>query len=234
MIITQLRRYSSPILNYHNKHSLNYNIIKSIRLSSQNLKKKIANENINGFKWEAVSMSILDKKGDKIYEMYENNYKKIGIIDYGGWNGLKNKFKESYLLTDEKSEIKGLIPYQLTKYGNQLSLSIGFNCKISQNYLYSKFIELFKSYGFYAELSQSIEYILRKYGLDNIKQKKIIKKINPKLKDEDIFDEDDERCKIYPMNKYKNIPSPSGSYLKEFKNIGLQRKALYGLPWLDK
>jgi hypothetical protein len=36
------------------------------------------------------------------------------------------------------------------------------------------------------------------------------------------------------MNKYKNIPSPSGSYLKEFKNIGLQRKALYGLPWLDK
>ena len=39
---------------------------------------------------------------------------------------------------------------------------------------------------------------------------------------------------IYPLNKKNNTPSPQGSYLRDIKDIGIHRKALYGLPCLNK
>jgi len=56
----------------------------------------------------------------------------------------------------------------------------------------------------------------------------------PKLKDEDIFNKDDERSKIHPLNALKGIPSPEGSFMRFIKDIGIHRKALYGLPCLQK
>jgi hypothetical protein len=69
---------------------------------------------------------------------------------------------------------------------------------------------------------------------DNIKDKDTIKMLIPQLRDHDIFNNDDERCKTYPLNQKKNIPSPEGSFLREIKDIGIHRKALYGLPCLHK
>ena len=80
-------------------------------------------------------------------------------------------------------------------------------------------------------MSDALEYLVRKSGLDNIKDKEIIKVLIPQLTDKDIFDKDDERCKTYPI---KNIPSPEGSFLRNIKDIGIHRKALYGLPCLNK
>jgi hypothetical protein len=76
-----------------------------------------------------------------------------------------------------------------------------------------------------------LEYILRKNGLDNIKDHKIIKKLIKHITDDDIFTEDDKRRKEYPLH---NDLSPVGSYLRNIGTIGIKRKALYGIPCLSK
>lgn len=169
--------------------------------------------------------------------MYENSYKEIGLIDFGGWQGLQNYLNCScYLLidTDTSHELNGIILYWLSEYGNKISLVISKTPEIGKTYVIPKLIELLQIPGFYIELSDALEYLVRKNGLDNIKDKEIIKKLIPHLTNEDIFNDGDERCIIYPLNKKNNTPSPSGSYLREIKDIGIHRKALYGLPCLSK
>jgi hypothetical protein len=176
--------------------------------------------------------------------MYEQSYKEIGLIDFGGWNGLKEYLPCScYLLIDNNTDrqtdrqtdiIKGVILYWLSEYGNKISLVISATPEIGKTSVIPKLVELLKTPGFYIELSDALEYLVRKEGLDNIKNKETIKKLIPGLKDEDIFNENDERCTTYLLNKPKQIKSPSGSYLREIKDIGIHRKALYGMPCLNK
>ena len=124
--------------------------------------------------------------------------------------------------------------YWLSDYGNKISLVISNTPEIAKTYVIPKLVELLKTPGFYIELSDALEYLVRKAGLDNIKNKEKIKKLIPHLKNEDIFDENDERLSIYPLNKKNNILSPAGSYLRQIKDIGIHRKALYGLPCFSK
>jgi len=187
--------------------------------------------------WKITDTKNLSVYSEKIFEMYENSYREIGLIDYGGWEGLQSYLNCScYLLidTDTPQELNGIILYWLSEYGNKISLVISNTPEIGKTYVIPKLIELLQIPGFYIELSDALEYLVRKNGLDNIKDKEIVKKLIPHLKDEDIFNENDERCILYPLNKKKNIPSPSGSYLREIKDIGIHRKALYGLPCLSK
>jgi len=185
--------------------------------------------------WEIVNTEELDQYGTKILEMYRNSYEKIGLIDFGGWDGMKSYLNCScYLLKEDDKTLNGIILYWLSEYGNKISLVISLNSDIANKYIIPKLIELLKTPGFYIELSDALEYLIRKKGMENIKDKQIIKMLIPEIKDEDIFDEGDERLKIYPLNKIKNIDSPSGSYLREIKDIGIHRKALYGMPCLKK
>ena len=124
-----------------------------------------------------------------------------------------------------------MVLYWLGEYGNKISLVISSTPVIGKEYVVPKLIELLKTPGFYIELSDALEYLVRKSGLDNIKDKATIKRLIPQLKDDDIFNEGDERCISYLLNKN---PSPSGSYLREIKDIGIHRKALYGMPCLSK
>lgn len=186
-------------------------------------------------KWKITDTKNLSVYSKKIFEMYENSYRDIGLIDFGGWEGLQNYLNCScYLLIDTPQELNGIILYWLSEYGNKISLVISNTPEIGKTYVIPKLIELLQIPGFYIELSDALEYLVRKNGLDNIKDKEIIKKLIPHLKDEDIFNENDERCILYPLNIKKNILSPSGSYLREIKDIGMHRKALYGLPCLSK
>jgi len=189
--------------------------------------------------WKITDTINLSDYSKKIFEMYENSYREIGLIDFGGWNGLHNYLNCScYLLidtdTDTQQELNGIILYWLSEYGNKISLVISKTPEIAKNYVIPKLIELLNIPGFFIELSDALEYLVRKKDLDNIKDKEIIKKLIPHLNDEDIFDENDERCILFPLNKIKNIPSPSGSYLRKIKDIGIHRKALYGKPCLSK
>jgi hypothetical protein len=185
--------------------------------------------------WKITDTKSLEKYSEKIMKMYEDSYKEIGIIDFGGWDGLKNYLNCScYLLLDETDEINGVILYWLSEYGNKVSLVISSTPDIGKKYVIPKLVELLQTPGFYAELSDALEYLVRKNELDNIKDKNIIKLLIPHLTDEDIFNENDKRCIEYPLNKTKKIQSPAGSYLREIKDIGIHRKALYGLPCLSK
>ena len=187
--------------------------------------------------WKITDTKDLEIYKEKIFEMYESSYKEIGLIDFGGWDGLKNYLNCScYLLIgpDTKQEINGIILYWLSDYGNKISLVISSTPDIGKKYVIPKLIELLKTPGFYIELSDALEYLVRKEGLDNIKDNETIQKLIPQLKNEDIFDENDERRTKYPLNKNKNISSPSGSYIRVIKDIGEHRKALYGLPCLSK
>ncbi len=185
--------------------------------------------------WVISDTKNLDNFNKEILDMYYNSYKDIGIIDFGGWDVLKEYLNCScYLLMNKKQELNGIILYWLSDYGNKISLVISKTPEIAKTYVIPKLLELLSINGFYAELSDALEYLIRKTGLDNIKDKKVIKLLIPTLNDEDIFDEGDERCIIYTLNKKYNIPSPSGSYLREIKGIGIHRKALYGLPCLSK
>jgi hypothetical protein len=187
--------------------------------------------------WTITNTANLDEYGNKILEMYADSYKDIGLIDFGGWNGLKTYLNCScYLLKGDDNEvaINGIILYWLSEYGNKISLVISLTPEIGKMYVVPKLIELLKTPGFYIELSDALEYLVRKNGLDNIKDIETIKLLIPHLKDDDIFNENDERRNAHPLNNAKQIPSPSGSYLREIKDIGVHRKALYGLPCLNK
>lgn len=185
--------------------------------------------------WKITDTKNLENYSEKIMEMYKHSYEAIGLIDFGGWNGLTNYLNCScYLLINTTNEINGVILYWLSEYGNKISLVISSTSDIGKKYVIPKLVELLKTPGFYAELSDALEYLVRKNGLDNIKDKNIIKVLIPQLTDEDIFNEQDERCKKYLLNIKTNIQSPSGSYLREIKDIGIHRKALYGLPCLRK
>jgi len=189
--------------------------------------------------WNIVSTSDLDKYQDDILKMYEASYEAIGVIDFGGWNGMKAYLNCScYLLSNETEQINGIILYWLSDYGNKISLVISRTPDIAKSYVVPKLVELLQTPGFYVELSDALEYlVVTKHKLQNIKDKSIIKLLIPTLMDKDIFDENDEndeRCRTYQLNKQKNMDSPSGSYLREIPTIGLHRKALYGMPCLNK
>jgi hypothetical protein len=185
--------------------------------------------------WIITDTKNLESYIEEIFKMYENSYRDIGLIDFGGWNGLKDYFNCScYLLLYTTKELNGIILFWLSEYGNKISLVISKTPEIGKTYVIPKLIELLRTKGYYVELSDALEYLVRKNGLDNIKDKKIIKLLIPHLTDEDIFDEGDERCKKFPLNQKNNTPSPSGSFLRDIKDIGTHRKALYGIPCLSK
>jgi hypothetical protein len=190
----------------------------------------------HNFEWRIINTSELKNFSGKIFDMYASSYKDIGLIDFGGWEGLADYLNCScYLLTDSEDDIHGIILYWLAEYGNKISLVISETPEIGKQYVIPKLVELIKTPGFFVELSDALEYLVnKKHNIQNIKDTEVIKKLIPGLKDNDIFKEDDERQIQYLLNIKKNIPSNAGSYLREIKDIGQHRKALYGIPCINQ
>lgn len=186
--------------------------------------------------WRISNTSDLHKFSDKIFQMYHESYKNIGIIDYGGWDKFADYLNCScYLLEDSRGDIHGIILYWLHDYGNKISLVISETSTIAKKYVIPKLIELIQTPGFFVELSDALEYFVNfKHKIPNIKDKEILKLLVYGLKDEDIFTKNDRRLTEYPLNAKKEIPSNEGSYLRDIKGVGVHRKALYGIPCLDK
>lgn len=135
------------------------------------------------------------------------------------------------LLLFKKNNILGGIMWWNTNYGHKLSTSFSVSSSIYKDYVIEKYYELLNTNGYYAELSDALEYLLRKKTLDNIKDINTISKVI-EVDEENIFkDEDDERRQQYKLGKG---PSPIGSYLRYIKGIDEpHRKALYGKPCLN-
>ena len=119
-----------------------------------------------------------------------------------------------------------------SEYGNKISTSFSINKDIYKTQIIPKYKELLETPGYYAELSGALEYLLRKTNLENIKDIEIIKTVlGSRVKDEDILMYGDPRLVEYKLGKN---PSPPGSYLRNIKGVGIERKALYGLPCMSK
>ena len=102
--------------------------------------------------WKITDTKELEIYSTKIFEMYKNSYKEIGVIDFGGWDGLKEYLSCScYLLEDTNFEIHGIILYWLSDYGNKISLVISETPEIGKIYVIPKVIELLHIPGFYVD-----------------------------------------------------------------------------------
>ena len=96
--------------------------------------------------WIITDTTDLEKYSEKILAMYESSYKDIGLIDFGGWDGLaKYLYCSCYLLEDKEKEIRGIILYWLSEYGNKISLVISETPKIGKEYVIPKLISLLQT-----------------------------------------------------------------------------------------
>lgn len=195
-------------------------------------------------KWNIVSTKSLYKYKDQIFDLYKKSYENVpgGALDYGNWWSFSNYLECScYMLgntnkiTNKISKLSGIIIYIKKKYGNKITIIASENKEIAYEYVIPKLIELLNINGYYAELSDAVEYVIRsKYNVDNIKDIEIIKKV-ANVKDEDIITSyNDIRASKYALHKEKNILAPIGSYMRYInKELGIKRKSLYGKPCIS-
>jgi len=167
---------------------------------------------------------------NKLFEMYKARPLSTPITDV---NELFNYYPcNTSILCSESDEIYGGIMWWQSDYGNKISTSFSINPTIYKTHIIPKYKELLLTPGYYAELSEALEYLLRTTGLENIKDKTIIKTILGSLVNyEDILMDGDSRLYKYKLGKN---PSPPGSYLRDITGVGIERKALYGLPCMSK
>jgi hypothetical protein len=129
----------------------------------------------------------------------------------------------------KKTIIMGGLMWWQTPFGNKISTSFSENAEIYKTYVLEKYCELLTTPGYYAEVSDVLEYLIRKKGLTNITDVTTLKRVMG-LNDADIFiDDTDPRRSEYMLNRK---PSPIKSYTRLIGGI-LHRKALYGLPCLS-
>lgn len=164
---------------------------------------------------------------DKVLKMYKARPLKTSIETF---EKLSSYYPcNNIILCDSDDEPNGGIMWWQSDYGNKISTSFAISQFIYKKYIIPKYIELLNIDGYYAELSEALEHLIRKEGIENIKDPEIIKKVI-KVNKADIFDVDDDRRKEYPLGK--NM-SPIGSYLRIINDVGFERKALYGKPCMS-
>ena len=172
--------------------------------------------------WHKGPIEDIKKFGEKIISMYINSYKHIGIIDMT-FEQMRDYYGCCwyYMINND---IKALILFWPSKFGNKLGLMISENNEIGKNISIPKLIELLKIQGYYGEASEIVEYLLRKNGLDNIKNHKLISKI-VNVPDKDIL-----KTTLIENHNGKKIIHPIGSYSRYIKHLGQRIKSLYGNP----
>ena len=140
------------------------------------------------------------------------------------------------LCSEESStDILGGVMWWQTPYGNKLSTSFSSNNDVYKNEIIPKYKELLETDGYYAELSEALEYLLIKnYNFTNIKDvDTIINVLDPYVQREDILMTGDPRLEEHRI-KNGTLPCPTFSYLRNIRGVGIERKALYGKPCMSK
>lgn len=170
--------------------------------------------------------------------MYQNSYEEIGLIHKAPGSILD--YYPCSMLFIQNDEIKGMIVYWKSNFGNKLGLSFGVNSQSMLNHVIPKMVELLSTQGYYTELSDDLELIVRskQYNLptayEEMSDPSILANIVGVNEDMIFTNVDDPRREEYALKKFsgkkKPILAPLGSYLREIKGIGIIRKTLYGKP----
>ena len=189
-----------------------------------------------------------------LWEMYQNTYSSIGLM-FEKWDQIEQWYACSYYCCyDANNNIIACMLYWPSDYGNKIGLVISSTPQIAKTVTIPKLKELLKTRGYYIELSDMLEFLVRRDldGIENIKDPRLIKKLVNGITDNDIFTDNDPRCTEYPIIKSSSItsrdttgkettmmkpavPSVSGSYLRKITGLKeLHRKALYGMPCVSQ
>ena len=111
--------------------------------------------------WDIVPTSELENYGDAILQMYHDTYATLGVIDFGGFLGMAKYYTCSAYCLNDSSQIMAIILYWMSDYGNKIGLVNSANNEIAKNYTIPKLVELINTPGFYVELSDALEHLVR-------------------------------------------------------------------------
>ena len=185
------------------------------------------------YQWEIIeSKYFTDDEKKKIYEMYYDSYKKIGII-FKDVELMLSYYPCTYMfLTSSKKDansIKGCIIYWLSDHGNKIGLVFSETVEIGKEYVIPKVASLLKTNGWICELSDALEHMIRKYyGINNITDIRVIQQI-ANIQDESqiVKSKNDPRIKNDPQGK-----TFVGQYWRQIAGE-VHKKGLYGIPCLQ-
>jgi len=175
------------------------------------------NENLNAKKkklekpvYVNMKTSNLDenRKG-KLFKMYEESYKKIGTT-FTKKQNMYNYYTNAIIFKNNKDANRGAILYWPNPKGKKVGLVFGTNSQFMKAVTIPTLKNLLETNGWYAELSDALEHILKKhYSLAPITNKDIIRRT----------------IGVNNLNVKQN-----GSYERHIAGVGMHTKKLYGRP----
>jgi hypothetical protein len=171
--------------------------------------------------YAVVESKQLDKNDKKaIYDMYAKTYSGIGVgFPKDKYEAMFDYYPCGVYVYGKNQEISGALLYWQTTFGNKVSLVFGPDSTHVKTSVLPLFDALLKTKGWYSELSEGLEHVMRKkYEQKNIQKSQDIHKILGS-----------QMLHVYP----EDVPSKNihkGQYLRYINPVGLVRKGLYGIP----
>ena len=159
--------------------------------------------------WIAANASDLsESQKSRVWELFEQTYGAIGM-HVNSQNDLLTKYPHLFILdNDDNPDINAFIAMSATRFGYKLSALGHDGTSPSKRAIITKHIDLLTTRGYYAALSEDMERVVRRGGLDNVKDPYVIRAI---------FGQDVELV-------------GDGYYMKDVGGVGRKRKAIFGMP----
>ena len=163
------------------------------------------NENIN-------TKTISSNRRSKLFNMYKLSYSKIGT-SFMTPNAMFNYYNKGLIFKNNKGNNRAAILYWPNPKGKKVGLVFGTNSQFQKAVTIPRLARLLKTNGWYGELSDALEHLLRKnYSITPITNKDIIRRT----------------IGINNLNIKNN-----GSYSRNIAGIGRHVKRLYGRPLIN-
>jgi len=170
---------------------------------------KKASLNLPKNTWTFVSAADLaETQKQEIWSLFERTYGAIGM-HMSSPEELFSKCPHLVVLdNDEDPNINAFIALSRTPFGYKLNALGHDGTSPSKRAIISKHQDLLTTRGYFAALSEDMERVMRRSGLDNVKDSHVLRAI---------FGD-----KIQLVG--------DGYYMKDVDGVGLKRKAIFGLP----
>lgn len=155
--------------------------------------------------------SLSNNRKKKVFDLYVTGRKKAGLaLTFNSMNNLFEYYKGVIIFKNNKGNNRGAILYWPNPKGKKIGLSFGNDPNFQKRVVIPYYANLMRTNGWYAEISNALEHILRKYhGLQPIINKNKVRRA---------------------LNKPNLVVNNNGSYIRNIPKIGPHRKRLYGKP----
>ena len=216
-----LKRLSKPKYNkavgeaykvvFNSRHTPRF--AKEIIMNRKSMAKRIARVHLERGQWTETSNRNFDKEQEQeLWTLYDIAYSQIGK-HIGSKNELIKKYPVFEVIDiDDDPDIDIFIAMKKTPFGKKVASMGHDGTRESKKAVVLKMLELLKTPGYYTEASDKIEEIIRRGGVDNIKDEAVVEKIMTSLGKTDLIFEGD------------------GYYNRSLGSIGRKTKALFGNP----